>query len=101
MLPDDTDLGAGFFFGASAAGPEAFGRCALAYFTQGAAEERLSPVHPASFAIDMLRQDSGVVQFRPQLRGLLPKGLVIVFRGDIGIALFRSPARRWQSVGSP
>ena len=70
-----------------AAGGYAFFQRTLADGTQTFAVNRLSPVDAAAVAIDMLWQNGRIVQLRPKLGGLLTEHLVVVFRGDVSIAL--------------
>ena len=51
------------------------------------AENGFTSVHAATVTVDVLRQDGGIVQFGPQLCRLFPQCLVIVLRGNVGIAL--------------
>ena len=87
MLPDGSYFEAGVFIRAVATGLIAFAYSTLANLAQGAAEQSLGPVHPAAFAVDMLRHDGRIVQLGPQFRGLLSQRLVIVLSGDKGVAL--------------
>ena len=65
MLPDDPYLRARFFLLASAASLEAFAQCALANLAQAVTEYGFPTIHSAAVAVDMLRQDGGIVQLRP------------------------------------
>ena len=51
------------------------------------AENDFTSVHAATVTVDVLRQDEGIVQFGPQLCRLFPQCLIIVLRGNVGVAL--------------
>ena len=52
------------------------------------AEHGFGPVCAAALTVDMLGQNGRVVQFRPEFGGLFPQRLIVMKRGDIGVALF-------------
>ena len=82
------DGGAMLHFRAVAAGDNPFFQRTLADMAHAFAENSLPALRTAAVAVDMLRRDGGAVQLGPKLGGLFAQGLVVVFCGDKGIALF-------------
>ena len=59
-------------------------------------EYGFDPLGAAALAVDMFRQDGGVVQFSPQFCGPFPQGLVVMERCKVCVAygtclLYTSP----------
>ena len=52
------------------------------------AEHGFGPVCAAALTVDVFRQDGRVVEFRPEFGGLFPQRLIVMKRGDVGVALF-------------
>ena len=82
------DGGTLLHFRAVAAGGDLFFQRTLADLAHAFAEDRLPALRTTAVAVDMLRQDGGVVQLGPKFGGLFAQSLVVVFCGDKGIALF-------------
>ena len=85
---DHGDGRAGVHFRAIAAGREAFLQCALTDGAEPVAVDGLDAVGAAAFAVDVFRQDRDVVELGPQFRGLLTQRLIVVNRGEVGVAFF-------------
>ena len=52
------------------------------------AEHGLGPVRAAALTVDVFRQNGRVVEFRPEFGGFFPQRLIVMKRGDVGVALF-------------
>ena len=63
---------------AEAACGHAPGQGALPNGAEALAEHRFHPVGAAALAVDVLRENRGMIQFRPQLRCFLPQRLVVM-----------------------
>ena len=81
-------------FGAVAASCKAFFQRTLADSTKAFTVNCLSPIDATTVAIDMLGKYGSVVQFRPKPCCFLSQGLVVVLRGDKGIALLTVEAAK-------
>ena len=88
VLPNCTNLGACIFLRAIAASLKTFAHGTLTNLAEMVAKHGFLPAHPAAVAVDVLRQDGGIIQFSPQLGRLLAQQLVVIPGGNICVTFF-------------
>ena len=60
---------------------------AFANTAQALTEDGLSSIYTTAITVDMLGQNWYIVQILPQLGSFLTQSLVVIFCGDVGVAL--------------
>lgn len=95
---DNSESRAFFHSGALSAVPDTLLQCAFADGAEVFAVESFDPVSAASGAVDVFRQNCGVIQFAPQFRRFFTQGVIVVFRRDVCVALFAVKAAVADSI---